>query len=378
MGLWAGVKAERLGISTLLVDRSTPGNGASGGVLGALMAHAPDRWNDKKQFQLDALRDLPGEIERLESETGLSAGYRRCGRLIPLQKAHQRDNALGQAREAVPNWATANVNVDTQTAPLSWSVIDQPPVPGWPAADQAPHGLVHDTLAARVSPRRLIAMLEASLEGARHVRVRRMNGVSQIDSGIGRAVLEDGTIVDFDHVILAAGPQSFPLLARMLDLPAPPGQAVKGQAALLRLPAGSPSLVDRPLVYRDGVYVVPHDDGTVAIGSTSENSFTDPVSTDERLDVLLAEARVLVPLLDEAEVIERWAGLRPKAIGRDPMIGVDPRHPRLIALTGGFKVSFGIAHRMADAALALIGGQGVPVPDSFLLSTHLELAARKG
>src|SRR5690606_7004457 len=77
MGLWAAVKAGRLGIRTLLVEAGQVGSGASGGLLGALMPHTPDRWSDKKQFQFDALVLLQGETAAIEAATGLSAGYRR-------------------------------------------------------------------------------------------------------------------------------------------------------------------------------------------------------------------------------------------------------------------------------------------------------------
>ncbi|MGO7515517.1 FAD-dependent oxidoreductase, partial [Rhizobium ruizarguesonis] len=82
MGLWAAVHAERRGIRTLIADDGRLGEGASGGLLGALMPHMPDRWSEKKQFQFDALVSLEAEITALEAETGLSAGYNRSGRLI--------------------------------------------------------------------------------------------------------------------------------------------------------------------------------------------------------------------------------------------------------------------------------------------------------
>ena len=70
MGLWAAVHAERLGIQTLLVDAGRFGQGASGGLLGALMPHMPDKWSVKKQFQFDALVSLEKEIAALEAATG--------------------------------------------------------------------------------------------------------------------------------------------------------------------------------------------------------------------------------------------------------------------------------------------------------------------
>jgi Glycine/D-amino acid oxidases (deaminating) len=130
----------------------------------------------------------------------------------------------------------------------------------------------------------------------------------------------------------------------------------------------------RPVIFLNGLYVVPHDDGTVAIGSTSEEDFTDAFATDGKLDDVLARARMLVPALEDAPVVERWAGLRPKAIGREPMIGPHPDHPSIVALTGGFKVSFGLAHRLADAALAAVRGQRADLPPSFVAAEHLRLA----
>ncbi|MFN7102960.1 MAG: FAD-dependent oxidoreductase, partial [Pseudorhizobium sp.] len=119
-------------------------------------------------------------------------------------------------------------------------------------------------------------------------------------------------------------------------------------------------------------------DGLVAIGSTSEEDFEAPFTTDAKLDDLLERARQLVPVLRQAELVERWAGLRPKAIGRDPMVGPHRDHPSVIALTGGFKVSFGIAHRLADAALSAMAGQAMDVPEAFTFETHLRLAAQPG
>ena len=64
------------------------------------------------------------------------------------------------------------------------------------------------------------------------------------------------------------------------------GTGVKGQAALLRHDAGAV-----PQVFAGGVHVVPHADGTVAIGSTSERDYDDPRSTDAQLDQVIAAAR---------------------------------------------------------------------------------------
>ncbi|RCW28104.1 glycine/D-amino acid oxidase-like deaminating enzyme [Ciceribacter lividus] len=367
MGLWAAVRAERRGIDTLLIDSGQIGRGASGGLMGALMPHMPDNWSDKKQFQFEALVSLEEEIASLERETGVLAGYRRSGRLIPLPKPHLRVIAEKHEKEAGERWIAGDRS-------FAWSVRDVSPCGNdWPAAEHAASGLVFDTLAAHVFPRRVSALLGAFLRSARHVRIREGAELDRFDAARGIATLSTGEEVVFGHAIVAAGYRSFPILEALgAPLPRPLGQPVKGQAALLQTDVDP----DLPLLYLDGLYVVPHEGGRVAVGSTSENRFADPFSTDAQLDEVVARARVLAPVLENADVVERWAGLRPKAIDRDPMVGEHPDHRNVIALTGGFKVSFGLAHRLADAALQAVEGGAPVLPTSFHLSSHVAVASR--
>jgi glycine oxidase len=367
MGLWAALKAERRGIDTILIEAARTGSGASGGLLGALMAHMPDRWNEKKQLQFDGLLSLEAEIDALEAETGLSAGYHRCGRLIPLPKPHLRVIAERHSREAETNWRQ-------QGRAFQWSVLDLSPHPDWPPVALSEAGVVHDTFAGRVFPRALTSAIRARLAQAGRVRLLEGMGVQSIDADRGQVELVNGTRVSFGTLLIAAGVGSFPMLDALgMPLEKPLGRGVKGQAALLR--ADLPD--DLPLLYLDGLYVVPHEGGQVAIGSTSENEFADPLSTDAQLDLLIDRARMLAPALAAAEVIERWAGLRPKAIDRDPMVGPHPEHGRIHALTGGYKVSFGIAHLLADAALDAVEGRALPLPHSFSLAHHVSVARHR-
>ncbi|NKN35774.1 FAD-binding oxidoreductase [Agrobacterium sp. a22-2] len=367
MGLWAAVHAERQGIDAILLDSGRLGQGASGGLLGALMPHMPDKWSEKKQFQFDALLSLEDEIHRLEDATGLQAGYRRSGRLIPLPKAHLRPIAERHNVDARSHWVAGERR-------FHWHVLDAALSPDWPAPAFVEAGLVHDTLAARVSPRGLGAVLSAYLKTARHVRVIEGAEVVRIDSSADEALLGDWTAIAFGHCIIAAGHRAFPLLEALGDpLPHRLGQPVKGQAALLKAEL-DPGL---PLLYLDGLYIVPHDGGHVAIGSTSENRFDDPLATDGQLEELIERARLLAPCLAQATIVERWAGLRPKAIDRDPMVGAHPDHANVIALTGGFKVSFGMAHRLAEAAIAAVCGGPLGLPAGFSLENHLVAASRK-
>ncbi|MBD9373168.1 FAD-binding oxidoreductase [Rhizobium sp. ARZ01] len=367
MGLWAAVMAARAGLSVVVLERDRVGAGASGGLLGALMPHQPDRWNAKKQFQLQALVSLEAEIARLEAESGLSTGYRRTGRLMPLVADHHRERALKHKIDATTAWALGGRT-------FSFDVLDASPVQDWPAAEAMPAGVAFDSLSGHLSPRRLLQALRALLEGMPRVEVREGATVVSIDPLARTALLANGERIGFGHIVLSAGVSSFDLFSSLgLPLARAIGTAVKGQAALFRGDI-DPEL---PIIFDSGTFVVPHEDGYCAVGSTSEDSFDDPASTDQLLDDVVTSACRLAPVLRTATLIERWAGLRPKAIGREPMVGLHPDFSAVSLLTGGFKISFGIAHELARLVVSEIGGSPVELPPAFTVAVHLEAAHRK-
>ena len=359
-GLWLAVKAARAGLSVTLVERGNPGGGASGGFLGALMPHSPERWNGKKDFQFRALDDLETEIRQLETETGEFCAYRRVGRILPLISERGRLTA----EDPRANWGGR----------FGYEVHHTPARGDWPNILRAPHGIVHETLSARVSPPGLLAALLHSLAMKPNFNLRLGTSVVDIDPQARLATLSDGSRLGFGHTALANGVDAFPHIARLTGLPIQAmGSGVKGQAALLDAKAPP----DLPLVYDDGVYVIAHENGHVAVGSTSENTFDNPTDTDDKLDEILKRARKLCPLIKEATVIRRWAGVRPRAVGRDPMLGPIPGAPGVLAMAGGFKISFGIAHRMADCLVAGITGESAPeTPQSFSVAYHMAKAAK--
>lgn len=363
-GLWLAVKAARAGLSVTLVERGNPGGGASGGFLGALMPHSPERWNGKKDFQFRALVDLETEIGQLETETGEYCAYRRVGRILPLISERGRLTAEDRVADARANWGPR----------FGYEVHHTPARSDWPNILRAPHGIVHETLSARVSPPGLLAALLHSLALKPNFDLRLGTSVVDIDPQAKLATLSDGSRLGFGHAALANGVDAFPHIARLTGLPIQAmGSGVKGQAALLDAKAPP----DLPLVYDDGVYVIAHENGHVAVGSTSENTFDDPADTDGKLDEILKRARKLCPLIKEATVIRRWAGVRPRAVGRDPMLGPIPGAPGVLAMAGGFKISFGIAHRMADCLVTGITGEAAPeTPQSFSVAYHMAKAAK--
>ncbi|MCF3592557.1 FAD-binding oxidoreductase [Rhodobacteraceae bacterium LMO-12] len=315
------------GARVRVVDPHGVGAGASGGVVGALAPHVPENWNDKKEFQLRSLLLAEGFWADVEAIGGLSAGYARTGRLQPL--ADERALDLARAREvtAAELWQDA----------ANWQVLRAVDVGGW--APLSPTGwLVHDTLTARMHPRAAGKALAAAI------------------------TMRDGEIVqeasDEGAVIWAAGLWDLERISANLGRDV--GNGVKGQGAVLRFDAA-----ERPQIFADGVHIVPHADGTVAVGSTSEREYCDPNATDAQLDSVLEKARAVVPDLRNAPVVERWAGVRPRARSRAPMLGAHPICEGQFIANGGFKIGFGMAPGVARLMANLVLDERDEIPDAF-------------
>jgi glycine/D-amino acid oxidase-like deaminating enzyme len=143
------------------------------------------------------------------------------------------------------------------------------------------------------------------------------------------------------------------------------GTGVKGQAALLAYDAG-----DVPQLYADGLHIIPHADGTLAIGSTSEREFLHPDEPDAQLDQVISRAIAAMPQLAGAKVLERWAGVRPRARTRAPMLGEYPGRVGHFIANGGFKIGFGMAPKVAEVMAELLLDGNDTIPEGFRVSDN--------
>lgn len=327
-GLACAWELARRGAKVRLIEAARIGAGASGGLVGALSPHAPEHWTAAKRFQLDSLLMAEGFWRGVEAASGLPTGYGRVGRLQPLADAAAVTRAEARARAAAELWqgrATWRLRPATGAA--------------WEPASPTSL-LVEDTLSARLHPRLAAAALTAALRAA---------GAEILFGEAG----ERGPVL---HATGAAG-----LAALSAALGREIGSGQKGQALSLGFaaPEGAPQL------YAGGLHIVPHVDGSTAIGSTSERDWTDPAATDAQLDDLHARAVAVLPCLAGAPVIARWAGIRPRA--RQPILSPWPGRPGHFVANGGFKTGFGLAPAVATAMADLILTGEDRIPPEFRL-----------
>ena len=321
-----------------VIERQSWGAGSSGGLVGALSPHVPEAWNTKKEFQLDSLLMAAAWWAGVEAASGLPSGYARLGRLQPLADDRAVETARRREAEAVGLWRGR----------AEWRVI---PTTGMPWEPVSPSGwLVRDTLSARVSPRMGLTAL-----------------VGALSRGGADLILGEGD--DAGAVVHATGLPGLQDLSRVLG--ARMGSGVKGQALALRFEAS-----DQPQLFVDGLHIVPHADGTVAIGSTSETVWTDD-GPDTQLEALLAKTVAAVPCLVGAKITDRWAGVRPKAASRAPLLGAWPGRPGHFVANGGFKIGFGMAPKVAEIMADLVLEGTDMIPPDFHLETLLQKATAR-
>ncbi len=318
-GLSVAYACAARGVFVRVIDPYGVAAGSSGGLVGALAPHVPENWNEKKAFQFESLIMAAAFWAEVEELTGADVGYARSGRLQPLADARAVELARSRARTAALLWEGKAL----------WEVVPAGDAPWMPPS---PTGMVvHDTLSALIHPRR------------------------------ATQALADAVVVQGGQVV-ADGPQEGAVVwaTGWSGVQEIGGTGVKGQAALLRYDA-----VGQPQLFADALHIIPHGDGTVAVGSTSERDFDDPVAVDAGLDDVLERAVAAFPVLMGAPVIARWAGVRPRSKSRAPVLGRHPQRAGQFIANGGFKIGFGMAPKVGMVMADLLLGGRDQIPEGF-------------
>lgn len=334
-GLSVAYAAAARGAKVRVIEDKHVGAGSSGGLVGALAPHTPERWDAKNEFQYQSLVMAEAHWHTVDQMSGVLSGYGRIGRLHPIPT----ERVLGLSHERT-EYAR-----EVWHGKAEWCVVERTAYGAW--APESPTGyLVHDTLSARMQPRGAAA----SLAGA-------------IVALGGEIVIGDAPVAG--KVVWATGYRG--LLDLSEEFGVEIGNGVKGQSALLRYDAG-----DVPQLFSDGIYVVPHKNGTVAVGSTSERYFDDPRTVDDLLDGVLERALAAFPVLQGAEVLDRWAGVRPRGKKLAPMLGTYPGRDGHFIANGGFKIGFGMAPKVGEVMADLVlDGNATGIPNDFTVEANM-------
>ncbi len=241
-----------------------------------------------------ASRDLyPHWIERLQTLTGLDAGYWPCGILAPVYG----DHAVHPSSTPSASWLTPK-DIQQQQPGLASKVSG-----AWwyPQDGQVDNRALGQTLMAAASILGIHIKRETTVTEFLHSGNRLTGLVTS--SGQWQA----------DHYILTSGAWS----QSLLKIPVIPR---KGQMLSLAVPAEQPRPLDC-VIFAPDIYLVPRLSERVVIGATSEDVGFQSGNSPRGIQQLLGAAVELCPALTDCLIEEFWWGFRPLTPDELPILG---------------------------------------------------------
>lgn len=209
--------------------------------------------------------------------------------------------------------------------------------------------------AFEVDPYKLTLSLWQAAEERGAKMVNREVDEIAVDGGRVSGVNVDGELVAADAVVAAAGPWSADMLAKIgVDVPVSP---LKGQ--IVRLNAPDPPL--KISLWWDTDYATTKSDGLTWIGTTEEEVGFDDMTTDAARDRIIASAVGMLPYLEDAELVQQTACLRPMTPDKMPILEANVGPEGLVICTGGGRQGIALGPGMGKATAALVTGAETPL-----------------
>jgi len=344
-------------MSVLVLERESPGAGASGVAAGMLAPVTEASFGEQAllALNLEARAAWPGFAAELEEASALPTGYRDSGALVvaadrddaeELRRLHAFQVELGLAAE----WLT----------PSAARALE-------PGLSPRIAGAIYAPQDGQVEPRAVVRALAAALvEAGGELRT----GVEAValETGAGRVVgvqaaragSDDGApreSIPAETVLIAAGAWSS---AGGLggDAFAPPVRPVKGQLLDLRVRPGRRPPA-RHVIRTPRCYLLTRPDGQVVLGATQEEQGYDRTVTADGVFRLLEAAWEVLPDVGELEFVGARAGLRPATPDNAPAVGAGDVEG-LVWATGHHRNGIVLAPLTAAAIAALLGGREPP------------------
>ena len=298
MGLAVAHQLARSGHAVEVLSRRR--SEAAGFVAAGMLApHAEGLNGALLKLGQQSLERIPGWVEQIEADSGLSCGLRPCGIVVPFATATERDIYPTAA------WGEA---LDRQGLEQEVPGIG----PGWQA------GLLFRQDGQIDNRRQLMRALErACVERG----VRFQEGVEVLELLQERGRLQGVRVRDAAAelrtlpgacAVLCCGAWSGQLMPELPIFP------VKGQMLSLQGPRQALPRV----IFGPGTYLVPREDGLLVVGATSEREagFTEGLTPFGQRQ-LQAGIEALLPQASQWPPMERWWGFRPCTPDEGPLLG---------------------------------------------------------
>jgi glycine oxidase len=324
IGLSLSIALQKRGAKVLVVERGARGHEASSAAGGMLVDCPIETPTALQPLAAASARMYPEFVHEMEIESRLNADLRAQGAIIfPPQHIH------GQLEF-------------TSTHPLPAPLAELEPAL---AAPTRPAFLLKER---SVDPRGITA---AALQAARHRGIDFSSGdpVTAVNLSDGQVTGVTATKTTFHapKVVNCAGAWSGQIAPHAF-----PTRPVKGQ--MLCLVAPSRTLLTH-VIRAPEVYLIPRTDGRIVVGTTVEEAGFDKRTEPATIQRLHRAAVALVPELQNAKILEDWAGLRPGTPDALPILGATST-PGYYVATGHFRDGILLAPITARVMADIITG----------------------
>lgn len=329
-GLATAFTLRRAGASVTLLERNEIGRESSwagGGILYPLLPwDYTDPVNALTSYSLDLYRQWIDDIGR-HSQT--DPEFRTTGMLV----LSEFDRAKAQ------QWCDTHQTVHSLSRPFP----------------TLPEGLWLPEVAQVRNPRLVRALREACQNLG--VILHENTTVNHINSVRERVthLTANGQEWRADKFILCSGAWSDALLHNIL-----PQRELKPMRGQMLLYKTEPDTLPT-ILYQNGLYLIPRQDGHILAGSTVEDAGFDKSSPPETLTWLARRSGEIFPPLAGQKPIHHWAGLRPGSRDNIPLISRHPNLQNLWLNLGHFRYGVTMAPGSADLLAKLLAGDKPPL-----------------
>ncbi|MGH6828503.1 MAG: glycine oxidase ThiO [Rhizomicrobium sp.] len=299
-GLSIGWRLAQAGEEVTVLERASPGQGATAASAGMLAVTAEhlDATQAERDFAFRSKGLWPGFAQEVETVSGRAIGYKEVGALILAEDAIGLDRLWRQAAGA-RDTELVNAARVREIAPLATGAI----AGGLWSKEEA------------IVNNRALGWALASVFQKAGGNLKINEAAVRIERKEGRAAVAHTPfgLHHADLFVLAAGAWS-----GLLEKDMAPIIPVKGEMIWLAPPPTQtpPNFV----IWGHGVYAVPRDGGLM-IGATVEEAGFDTATTEKARQALLSAATGLMPSLRNWRIEDQWAGLRPRAPDGLPLLG---------------------------------------------------------
>jgi glycine oxidase len=344
IGLSLARELRKGGMSVLVVDRGEPGREASWAAGGMLVACGLETPPPLRPLAEASARMYPEFVHELEDESRRKIDLRDLGTLLFLDWGLELlPSERGQVAPSAGS-GQALATAGEAPAPLSSGDVNQ-----IEPALRLRDGAVLHLKERSVDPRDLTS---AALAAARHRGVDFSSGdevlAVEVADGKAAGVRTNKTRFAAGTVINCAG-----AWAGQIAPYAFPTRPVKGQMLCVAMPEKN---LLRHVVRTPDVYLIPRSDGRMLIGATVEEAGFDKQTVPATIQKMRRAALDLVPKLENAKILEAWAGLRPGTPDALPILG-GTSTPGYFVATGHFRDGILLAPVTARVIRQLVTGQ---------------------